>query len=283
MVALDLAWVALSLLPHVGTKTLSALIDTFGNADEVLLADKADLMQVRGVGKKIADSIRSINLAEIENEIENWQKAGVQIVLQGSPQYPETLVGISDAPPTLFMLGNTNNQNWERMIAIVGTRNPSQQAAKLAKQLGKILAEDNWTIVSGLALGIDGMGHEGALEFEKGRTIAVLGSGVLNIYPPENQILAQKILERGLLLGENHPFASPKAALLVSRNRIITGLCQHVIVLETGIEGGAMYAARAAIKQGRTVHSFDFPASGNQDLLRSGANCLNPDLAQFQL
>jgi DNA processing protein len=127
------------------------------------------------------------------------------------------------------------------------------------------------------------MGHEGALEIEQGRTIAVLGSGVLNIYPPENQTLAQQILERGLILGENHPYASPKASLLVSRNRIITGLCQHVIVVETSNEGGAMHAVKAAMSQGRAVHTFDFPASGNHALLKNGAKCHSADLAQFQL
>ena len=278
---LDTAWVALSLLPQIGYKTLSALINTFGSTYDVLLAERDDLMQVRGIGKKIAQSIFDIDLARVALDIHKWQQAGVQIVPLNKAQYPQMLSNIADPPPTLFMLGDFENQSWERTIAIVGTRNPSQPAAYVASKLGKILAKDNWTIVSGLALGIDRMGHEGALNHNQGRTIAVLGSGVLNVYPPENQTLAKYIAERGLLLSENHPHASPKAARLVTRNRLISALSQHIIVVESSANGGAMHAARAAIKQGRTLHTFDFPASGNQELLRNGANCLNTDLSQI--
>lgn len=280
--AVDSAWVALSLLPHIGNKTLRALMDTFGTAYAVLAADTRDLMQIHGVGKKIAESITAINLAQVESDIENWQRAGLQILLQTSPDYPGILSQIPDPPLILFMRGHGKMPSWERTVAIVGTRNPSRIAAKLAGELSNGLAEDNWTIISGLALGIDRLGHEGALRSSNGQTIAVLGSGVLNIYPPENYSLAQKILERGFILSENHPHASPKATRLVTRNRIITGLCQHVIVVETGIDGGAMHAAHAALKQGRTLHCFDFPATGNQELLQNGANCLSADLSQLK-
>ncbi|MDQ7036773.1 MAG: DNA-processing protein DprA [Anaerolineae bacterium] len=149
--------------------------------------------------------------------------------------------------------------------------------------LGKCLAEQGWAIVSGLAHGIDTAAHEGALRVPDSRTIAVLGSGVLNIYPEKNIALAQHILQQGAIVGENHPDAIPNAPRLVSRNRIISGLCQHVIVVETSINGGAMYAARAATAQGRTLHAVRLAESGNRELLKNQAKYINPDLANVTL
>lgn len=272
---LDIAWIALSLLPSLGNKTLTTLIETFGSSENILAAEREALMAVRGVGSKIAASINNIELAKIEEAIADWQKAGVRIVPQHDPDYPPILLTIPDPPLTLFMLGNYQTELWERSVAIVGTRNPSRDAARLAKQLGAKLAAEGWTIVSGLALGIDRMAHEGALSNPEGRSIAVLGGGILNIYPPQNQKLAEQLLTHGLILSENHPLATPKATRLVIRNRIISGLCQHIIVVETALDGGAMYAARAASNQGRKIHSFDFAVTGNQYLLANGADCLD--------
>jgi DNA processing protein len=282
-VTLDTAWVALSLLPSVGNKTLAALTEAFGNFYDVLAADTDALMAVRGVGQKIAAAIRAINLSELEQDIAIWQTAGVQIVPQHASNYPKILLTIPDPPLTLFIRGDHALQTWNQTVAIVGTRNPSPVAADLAKQLAMKLAENGWTIVSGLALGIDTMGHEGALNHPNGKTLAVLGSGVLNVYPPQNQTLVERILANGILLSENHPYATAKAARLVTRNRIISGFCQHVVVVESAINGGAMHAARATLKQGRKLYSFDLPASGNQSLLENGANCINTDLSGFPL
>lgn len=127
-----------------------------------------------------------------------------------------------------------------------------------------------------MALGIDAAAHTGSLSAQ-GVTIAVLGSGVLKVYPPANQELAERIRESGALLSELHPFDSANAQRLVSRNRIISGLSRAVIVVESDAQGGAMYTARFAREQGRSVYTFDLPASGNQALIRSGAVVLKRD------
>ena len=271
----DAAWVALSLLPHVGSKTLASLINAFGSAESVLEVDFDTLLEVKGIGRKIAESIRAIRLEDTESHIANWQKTGVQILPHYSPDYPQALREIPDSPPTLFLLGHL--QAWEKRAAIVGTRKPSQAGAYLARKLAKNLSEAGYWIVSGLALGIDGTAHDAAMD----RTIAILGGGVLNIYPPENQKLAQNILKEGAILSENHPLASSSAPRLVFRNRLISGLAEHVVVVETASDGGAMHAARAAIAQGRKLYTFDLPASGNQQLLAEGAIALDTACTPF--
>lgn len=269
------AWVALSLLPHVGTKTLEKLSEVFGSSEAILAADMDSLIAIKGIGRKIAESILAINLENTEREIRQWQKSGVRVLPAYSPDYPQTLLTISDYPPTLFLRGHL--QNWEKRVAIVGTRKPSQAAAYLARKLAKNLSEAGYWIVSGLALGIDAIAHEAALE----RSIAVLGGGVLNIYPSEHQKLAQNLLQNGAILSENHPMASSSAPRLVVRNRLISGLAEHVVVVETATDGGAMHAARAAKAQGRKLYTFDLPASGNQALLAEGAIALDTACLPF--
>lgn len=278
---MDVHWIALSLLPNVGGKTLQALIAHFGSTEAVLQADKQALVQVRGVGPKIAEAICAIDLAAVEEQIQQWSQQAVSLSLAAHPDYPAALKTVDDAPPTLFVRGIVQPQ--ARAIAIVGTRSPGSEAQNIAFRLGKTLAEQGWIIVSGLALGIDSAAHQGALETTNGQTIAVLGSGVLNIYPEQNQALAEQIVQRGALLGENHPAATATAPRLVARNRIITGLCQHLIVVETEADGGAMYAARFALAQGRTLHAVGLPAGGNLQLLKERANYIAPDLQNLRL
>lgn len=278
---MDVHWIALTLLRKVGAKTISALIEEFGTAQAIIQADTEALLQVRGIGQKTAGAIIEIDLPHITQQIQKWQTNGVMIYPSNAEGYPIALKKLDDAPPTLFVRGR-----WPlpaKAVAIVGTRQPSNDARDIAFKLGKCLAEQGWIIVSGLAHGIDSAAHEGALSVADGRTIAVLGSGVLNIYPEKNKALAQRILQNGAIISENHPYAPPNAPRLVSRNRIISGLCQHIIVVETSSDGGAMYAAKAALTQGRTLHAVELPASGNQELLRNQAKYINPDIDTFTL
>jgi DNA processing protein len=147
---------------------------------------------------------------------------------------------------------------------------PSLQARIAANRLAAHFTREGYTIVSGLALGIDTLAHQATLS-HSGTTLAVLGSGVLNVYPPENAKLADQISKNGALLCEVHPDAPVSTPGLVARNRIITGLCERVIVVETEVDGGAMHAARFALLQGRQVYAVESPASGNKALLANGA------------
>ena len=156
-------------------------------------------------------------------------------------------------------------------MAIVGTREPSKEARYITLQLAMQLARADRAVVSGLALGIDTAAHAGALS-ANGVTVAVLGSGICNIYPEANRPLAQRIRAKGALLSETHPRWSANAQRLVSRNRIISGLSRAVIVVESDADGGAMYSARFAGEQGRPVYTFDLPAGGtHQRLIAEGA------------
>lgn len=279
---LDSAWVALSLLRHVGSKTLHALTEHFGSTEAILHASADELQAVRGVGKKIAESITSIDRPALERKIQAWQASGVMMLPTDAAQYPQPLHKLEDAPATLFIRGENFSHPWRPAAAIIGTRTPSPEARKTAFELGATLAAQGWIVVSGLALGVDAAAHKGALS-ANGLTVAVLGGGVLNVYPRQNHELAQNIMHSGALLSENAPDADASPPRLVSRNRIISGLCQHVIVVETSSSGGAMYAAKSALAQGRTLHAVGYPASGNLQLLKQGAHYIAPDGSDFSL
>ena len=273
---LETSWVALSLAEHVGGKKLRALLRHFdGDLDAILAADAAALRQVAGVGPKTATIIQSLRPDRLTPAIDGWRPKGVRLCGRFEADYPPLLAALEDAPPTLFALGQ-----WplpQRAVAVVGTRQPTAAAVQAAHALGSALAERGYGVVSGLALGIDRAAHLGALAVG-GMTLAVLGSGVLNVYPYANIPLARAISQRGALLCEVSPDASPSPPSLVARNRIISGLSQGVIVVETNVDGGAMHAARRAREQGRTVYALDNGASGNRALLDEGAVAITADL-----
>lgn len=275
----DATWVALSLVEHVGAKKLRALATFFdGDLAAALDADSATLRQVPGIGAKIAASIRAVDLASVAADIPRWNDAGIMLVTLNDPAYPAALRELDDAPPTLFLAGAWRDG---RSVAVVGRRAPTRGAAEAARQIGYELAQRGFQVISGLALGIDSAAHIGALAYPGGITAAVLGSGVLNVYPPGNRGLAQAIRQRGALLSEIHPDAQPKPSTLVARNRIISGLCEAVIVVETESDGGAMHAARRAVEQGRRVYTLESGATGNRALIEAGAVVITPDLAGF--
>ena len=273
----DVLRVALSLSPHIGAKTFDSLLHHFDqDLAAVLAAPQAELLRVKGVGQTIAREIIAIDLTQVAEQMESWRASGVATVTSGDHDYPTPLRELDQAPPILFARGNLGAALWAKTLAIVGTRNPTKEARYITLQLASKLARADCAVVSGLALGIDTAGHTGALS-ATGRTVAVLGSGVLNIYPESNRKLAARVLERGALISELHPRWGANAQRLVSRNRIISGLSQAVILVESNVDGGAMYAARFAREQGRPVYTFDLPASGNQALIKNGAVVLNRD------
>lgn len=271
-------WIALSLSPHIGAKTFSNLLRHFdGDLSAVFSATATDLRAVPGIGRKIASDILGIDPKRVAREIIEWEGQGIRTLTSDDDCYPQALRDIVDCPPALFLRGAWQPESQGRSIGIVGTRAPSQVAKILTLQLSTRLARAGCLIVSGLALGTDAAAHAAALE-AGGETIAVLGSGVLNVYPARNRRMAARIVESGALASEAHPRLAPNAQRLVSRNRIISGLSQAVVVVESAIDGGAMHTARFALSQGRKVYTFRLPASGNQQLARDGAAVLPSDL-----
>ncbi|MYE27324.1 MAG: DNA-processing protein DprA [Chloroflexi bacterium] len=273
----QLQLIALSLSPNIGSATLSNLIQYFDQDLDAALAAPADeLMRVPGIGAKIASEIGAINLDRLARELESWRDQGVTILMRGDADYPAPLHAAEDAPMTLFASRVLPAEILPNAVAIVGTRQPSKEARYITLGLAMQLARAGIAVVSGLALGIDTAAHTGALS-ANGFTIAVLGSGLLRIYPETNRRLAQRIEVAGALISETRPCWGANAQRLVARNRIISGLSQALIVVESDIEGGAMYAARFAREQGRHVYTFDLPATGNQRLIAEGAIALRRD------
>jgi len=263
-----LAWIALSLVPGIGGITFRELLRHFETADNVLKAHQHELIQVKRVGKKIAASIHAIDLMSIERRLHTWEQNGVTCLTWHHPHYPHALMLCEDAPPTLFVKGTLPPFHHPH-TAIVGTRQPSPHAYTATCHVAGALARQGHVIISGLALGIDTIALQSAVPHH--HTIAVLGNGILKPYPSQNRELAKHVLEGGALVCEVAPDAQVSTQGLVARNRIIAALAHTILIAETEVDGGAMYAARAALQYGRVLKVFPFEhASGNIALLTNG-------------
>ncbi|MEQ8672708.1 MAG: DNA-processing protein DprA [Aggregatilineales bacterium] len=271
----DVAWLALSLIKQIGGKTFRALLAEFDNDPyAVISASTKDLRKVPRIGEKIAAAIHGIDLDATQNAMTRWLDAGVQIMTFDDPRYPQRFKTVPDAPPILFMLGGEKALNPARTAAIIGTREPSPQAKAIIPMLVEALVQQDVTVMSGLAFGVDYEAHFHTLSHgQRGCSVAVLGSGILNIYPREHTQLAQALTkhQQGAILCEVAPSATVSTPGLVARNRLISGLSDIVIIVESSVTGGAMHARRFATTQGRRIATFDLPQSGNQQLLKDGA------------
>lgn len=267
--------VRLALVPGVGPRTRRALLERFGTSAAVLRALPSQLREVQGVGP-----VLSAKIAAAQHEIDAEQvlalcnEHGIAILTEADGTYPNALRQIPDPPAVLFLRGELKPQD-ALAVAIVGTRHPTAYGLRQAERLAGSLARAGLTIVSGLARGIDAAAHRGALA-AGGRTLAVLASGLLNIYPPEHRSLAEQIALQGALLTEAPPQAEPLAGVFPQRNRIISGLSLGVIVIEAGDQSGALITARHALEQGREVFAVpgrieDRTARGCHRLIRDGA------------
>ena len=205
-------------------------------------------------------------------EMRAGKLAGAELIATSSANFPPLLASINDAPPFIWALGNTAILS-RPMIAIVGARNASSVGTRMARKLAAELGKIGYIVVSGLARGIDAAAHVAALP--KG-TLAVMAGGVDVVYPAENAVLAQEMLENGARISELPMGLQPQARHFPQRNRIISGLCQGVIVVEAALRSGSLITARSALDQGREVfavpgHPFDGRASGGNILIRDGA------------
>ena len=265
----------LSLISGVGPKSRQSLLAHFGTPAAVLAAAPSELRSVPGIGPKLAGAIlRARQEIDAAAEIAFCRQNGVSIVAESDAAYPRALREIHDPPGVLFVRGAIQ-PNDALAIAIVGSRHATHYGQEQAERLAGSLARAGLTIVSGLARGIDAAAHRGALA-AGGRTIAVLGSGVLNIYPPEHDKLADEVIARGALVSETHVRAAPVSGAFPQRNRLISGMSLGVIVVEAALQSGALITARHAMEQGREV--FAVPgrvdnrmARGCHRLIRDGA------------
>lgn len=270
--------VRLSMVSGVGPLSRKALVAHFGSPRAVLSASPSDLQAVSGIGPKIAARIVAAREEiDAESELRLAAEHSIEVLTDEDACYPRPLRQIHDPPGVLFRRGTTSPQD-EMAIAIVGTRHATRYGLAQAERLGAGLARLGFTVVSGLARGIDGAAHRGAID-AGGRTIAVLASGVLNIYPPEHKHLADEVAERGCLLSEAPPRMVPISGAFPQRNRIISGLSLGTIVVEAADRSGALITARHAYEQGREVFAVPGPVDsrlsrGCHALIKDGAKLL---------
>ena len=264
---------------RVGAVTYHRLLAEHGSAHAALAALPA-IARAAGV-----DGYEICPASVVDAEMSRGRALGARLLVHGEAEYPRALMDLSDAPPLLWALGDTALLN-QPSVAMVGARNASSLGVRMARRLALGLAEAGFTIVSGLARGIDAAAHEAALEAGAadtskgnagtGKTVAVMAGGVDVIYPPENTALARAIAERGCRISEHPPGLAPQARHFPLRNRIVSGLAQAVIVVEAAAKSGSLITARSALDQGREVmavpgHPFDARASGCNMLIRDGA------------
>ena len=268
--------VALNLTGLVGAALHRRLLDRFGSAKAALRASERELRQVSGVGQITAGAIAKVATSgEAAREIELADKAGVRLVPHGATDYPGPLGALYDAPLVLSIKG-TYERTDAVAIGIVGSRKSTPYGERQAARFSAELASLGIVIVSGLARGIDSKAHVGALRAKEGRTIAVLGSGLERIYPPENEKLAGAITERGCLMSEFGLRAAPEPMNFPRRNRIVSGLALGILVVEAAEKSGALITADWALEQAREVFcvpgSVESPMSrGVHRLIKQGA------------
>jgi DNA processing protein len=279
------AWLRLTLTPGIGKESARRLLAAFGLPGTIFQQDPSALRQLLSAAQTHALQDPPAGLAELLDSTWGWlQEAPTQrtVLALGDAAYPASLLNIEDPPLLLYLAGRLdlpldNNRN----LAIVGSRNPTPQGALNARQFAQVLAESGLTIVSGLALGIDGAAHEGALTGHSGATdrlatVAVVGTGLDRVYPRAHHALAHRISEQGLLVSEYPLGTPPLAANFPRRNRLIAGLSNATLVVEAALQSGSLITARLAAEQGKEV--FAIPGSihatqsrGCHALIRQGA------------
>ena len=270
------ACIALNMLPTVGPVRLRKLIEVFHEPQQVLAAKRNQLRKVEGIGHDVADQISSWeSIVDLAAELKRVREFGAAVITQESPSYPKPLREIHAPPIVLYVWGELQNRD-HHAIGIIGARRTTHYGMESAKKLAYQIAYAGLTIISGLARGIDTAAHQGALA-AKGRTIAVIGSGLSKLYPPENQALADKIRNgNGAIVSEFSMEIEPDRQTFPMRNRIISGWSHGVLVVEAGLNSGALITASQALEQGRSVYAvpghINAPsAMGANRLIQQGA------------
>ena len=268
-------WLALGRVKGIGNLTYKALVDKFHEPETVFEAPLKRLEQTPGIGRKLSQAIKGFNEWEwVEKEIALIGKQGVKFLTLRHTDFPKALLSIPDPPPYLYVKGTICRED-DNAIAIVGTRLPTPYGIAVAEKISREMAGLGVTIVSGMARGIDSAAHRGAIA-GKGRTIAVLGSGIDIAYPPENKKIYQDIISNGAVVSEFPIGTPPLAANFPQRNRIISGLARGVLVVEASLKSGSLITASLALDYGRDV--FALPGSitsskskGTNKLIKDGA------------
>jgi DNA processing protein len=254
-------------VPGLGCRTFLKILDK--SSPEQVFSDSTATLTALGLKTNIIVAIQSFDWNLVETDLSWLAQPNNDVITLLDPLYPPQLKETYDPPPLLFLRGNKHLLS-RPQIAIVGSRNPSREGRQIAYEFAYSLAQDGFTITSGLALGIDAASHEGALK-ATGHTVAVAGTGLDRVYPASHKALATEIVTHGVMVSEFPPGTVAKASNFPRRNRIISGLCLGLLVVEAARESGSLITARLALEQNREV--FAIPGSIHNPLAR-GCNAL---------
>jgi DNA processing protein len=268
-------WIALRRTFGIGNVLYKNLLQRFADPARIFQASASELESVEGVTARVAGAIRAFRPdPAVDREIERIEQAGARVITFAAPEYPQSLRDIYDPPPLLYVRGALAGRDLGA-VAVVGSRSASEYGLRAAQQIARDLALAGITVVSGMARGIDSQAHQAALA-AGGRTIAVLGSGIDVVYPPENRRLYRAMVDAGAVVSEYPMGTEPSSYNFPPRNRIISGLSAGVLVVEAGPRSGSLITARVALDQGRDVFAvpgsvYSLKSQGVHSLLRSGA------------
>lgn len=275
------ALLALTTVVGLGSVKIRQLVGQFGSARGVLAASRGDWLTCRGMTPSNADAIEDVQrIKSPRSLLAQAQALGADVIAYTDPRYPKRLLEIDDHPVVLYAQGELLPVD-QRSIAIVGTRNATLYGRDMARRFGQQLAAEGFTVVSGLARGVDTEAHLGALQ--SGRTVAVIGSGLADVYPAENLALSRQISMQGALLSEFPMHTPPDRHNFPQRNRIVSGMTQATLLIEAPVKSGAMITMDRALSQGRRL--FALPGrvdnesfKGNHALIKSGRARLVEDV-----
>lgn len=272
-------WLALTYLPQFGGATLRRVFQRWPTLEAFF---QASPLELAGLPPPIREAVPQISLERAADELAQLQQTGISLLSWDDPAYPASLYQLTSPPPVLFLRGRLPATG-DRAVTIVGSRQVCEASLRLTRHIATELATAGFTIVSGLAIGIDTAAHQGALAAPQGQTIAILGNGLAHIYPPQNMPLADRLLQRGAIISEQRPAMPPDKQALIIRNRIMAALSRAVVVVEASSTSGALTTARHARQLGRAVWAC--PGSpGTMALLQAGARLLTdspPDMTDL--
>ncbi len=279
------SWLTLKNAPGVGNLLFKRLLTQCETPTKVLQAAQETpkvLHTIPGITPRLIDAMAQAKAPHwTDTELEKVRTHGYRIITLNNSDYPSLLAQIPDPPPYIYVAGKLPESN--TAIAMVGSRKPTPYGRQICRKLSTQLARKGTVIVSGMALGIDTAAHEGALSVDNGRTIAVLGSGLAQIYPSQNRGLFQRIIEQGAVISEFALFARPEAHHFPQRNRVISGLSLGTVVVEAATRSGSLITARLAAEQNREVFAVpgsvdSFESAGTHQLIQQGAKLITgPD------
>src|SRR6201993_1911516 len=264
------------MLPTVGPVRLRKLLEIFQEPQQILAAKRSELRRVEGIGNEVADQISNWeSTIDLPAELERIRDFGATVITQESASYPRPLCEVHAPPIVLYVWGELHERD-HHAIGVIGARRTTHYGTESAKKIAYQLAYAGLTVISGLARGIDTAAHQGALA-AKGRTVAVIGAGLAKLYPPENAVLAERIRSgNGAIVSEFSMAVEPDRQTFPMRNRIISGWSHGILVVEAGLNSGALITAAQALEQGRSVYAvpghINAPsAMGSNRLIQQGA------------